>query len=79
MTNPQKNSETRATLALAVGRYLQAANRFEHASQEFNKACSTLRNHLDRPSRFVTKIDGKHYLVTSDKERNFEVEELALI
>jgi hypothetical protein len=38
-----------------------------------------LRNQLPAPSRFITKIDFKHYLVTSDLERNFEVEELELI
>jgi hypothetical protein len=34
---------------------------------------------LVEPSRFITKIDLKHYLVTSDLERNFEVEEIELI
>jgi hypothetical protein len=54
-------------------------DRFEAATKEFNEACSALRNQLAEPSRFVTKIDFKHYLVTSDQERNFEVEELELI
>jgi len=71
--------ETRIAISLTVARYLRAFNRFETASKEFNEACSGLRNQLAEPSRFVTKIDYKHYLVTSDKECNFEVEELELI
>ena len=71
--------ETRVAISLAVGRYLRAVDRFEAATKEFNEACSSLRSQLAQPSRFVTKIDFKHYLVTSDHERNFEVEELELI
>ena len=71
--------ETRIAISLAVGRYLRAVERFEAISKEFNEACSSLRDQLDEPRRFVAKIDFKHYLVTSDQERNFEVEELELI
>ena len=79
MANLNSDIETRVNVSLAVGRYLRAADRFEAASNEFNEACSGLRNQLVEPSRFVTKIDFKHYLVTSDQERNFEVEKLELI
>jgi hypothetical protein len=79
MANLNGDIETRVNVSLAVGRYLRAADRFEAASKEFNEACSGLRNQLVEPIRFVTKIDFKHYLVTSDQERNFEVEELELI
>lgn len=79
MSNPNGDITTRVNTSLAVGRYLRAVDRFEEASKEFNEACSALRNQLAEPSRFVTKIDFKHYLVTSDQERNFEVEELELI
>lgn len=71
--------ETRVNRSLAVGRYLRAFARFEAATKEFNEACSALRDQLTEPSRFITKIDFKHYLVTSDKEGNFDVEELDLI
>ncbi len=71
--------ETRVNASLAVGRYLLAVEQFEAATKEFNEACSALRKQLAEPSRFVTKIDFKHYLVTSDQDRNFEVEELELI
>ncbi len=71
--------ETRVNTSIAVGRYLRAVDRFEAVSKEFNEACSVLRNQLVEPSRFITKIDFKHYLVTSDLERNFEVEEIELI
>jgi len=79
MSGIEIDIENRVNTSLAVGRYLRAMDRFETATKEFNEACTSLRNHLPAPSRFITKIDFKHYLVTSDQERNFEVEELDLI
>jgi len=71
--------DTRVAISLAIGRYLRAVARFETATMEFNEACSALRNQLSEPTRFVTRVDSRHYLVTSDQERNFEVEELELV
>lgn len=79
MSAPIQDIETRVAVSLAIGRYLRAVDRFEAASQEFNEACSSLRSQLAQPSRFIAKVDFKYVLVTSDQERNFEVEELALI
>jgi hypothetical protein len=79
MSSNENDIENRVNTALAVGRYLRAMARFETASKEFNDACTSLRNQLSAPSRFITKIDFRHYLVTSDQERNFEVEEIELI
>jgi hypothetical protein len=79
MSSSESKIENRVNTTLAVGRYLRSMDRFEAASKEFNEACTSLRNQLTTPSRFITKIDFKHYLVTSDQERNFEVEELELI
>lgn len=79
MSEPKTDVETRVNISLAVARYLRAVERFETATKEFNQTCLELRNQLVKPSRFVIKIDFKHYLVTSDQHRNFEVEELELI
>ena len=79
MSSNESDIENRVDTTLAVGRYLRAMARFEAASKEFNDACTTLRNQLSPTSRFITKIDFRHYLVTSDQERNFEVEEIELI
>lgn len=79
MSLPSMDIDTRVAISLAIGRYLRAVERFEAATVEFNEACSTLRNRLTTPCRFVTRIESKHYLVTSDQDRNFEVEELELI
>jgi hypothetical protein len=79
MSTPNMNIDQRVTISLALQRYLRAVNNFEAATKEFNEACSVLRNRLVEPSRFLTQIDFQHYLVTSDQEHNFEVEELELI
>jgi hypothetical protein len=66
--------ERRVAIALAVGRYLRSADRFNQASREFTAACKSLRQQLGNEHRFVVQVDWKHYLVTSDKDGNFDVE-----
>lgn len=79
MSSDKYDIENRVNTTLAVKRYFRSMDRFEAASKEFNEACESLRNQLPAPSRFITKIDSKHYLVSSDQQRNSEVEELELI
>ncbi|GAA4446416.1 hypothetical protein [Novipirellula rosea] len=66
--------ERRVALSLAVGRYLRSADRFNQASRDFTGACKSLRKQLGTNQRFVAQIDFKHYLVTSDRDGNFDVE-----
>jgi len=68
--------ERRVALSLAVGRYLRSAERFNEASREFTGACKSLRQHLSTEQRFVVQADFKHYLVTSDRDGNFDVEQI---
>lgn len=68
--------EQRVALSIAVGRYLRSTQRFNEASKEFTDSCRTLRKELGNEQRFVAQIDFKHYLVTSDREGNFEVEHI---
>jgi len=76
MSAPAMNIEQRVTISLALQRYLRAVERFEAASNEFNESCQTIRQTLPRECRFVAKISHQHYLVTSDREGNFEVEQV---
>lgn len=69
--------EKRVGLSLAVGRYLRSAERFNEASREFTGACRSLRKRLGSEQRFVVQVDWKHYLVTSDRDGNFDVEPIA--
>ncbi|MCC9642997.1 hypothetical protein U8335_23960 [Roseiconus lacunae] len=66
--------ERRVALSLAVGRYLRSADRFNEASRDFTGACKSLRKQLGTNQRFVAQIDFKHYLVTSDRDGNFDIE-----
>lgn len=68
--------ERRVAISLAVGRYLRSSQRFNDASKEFTDACKTLRSELGSQQRFVVQQDFKHFLVTSDREGNFEVEQI---
>ena len=76
MSAPTMNIDQRVTVSLALQRYLRAVERFEAASNEFNESCQTIRQTLPRESRFVANISHQHYLVTSDNEGNFEVEQV---
>lgn len=76
MPNLELDIERRVALSLAVGRYLRSAERFNDASREFTGACQSLRKQLGTEQRFVVQIDFKHYLVTSDRDGNFDVEQI---
>ncbi|QDT60601.1 hypothetical protein SV7mr_31250 [Stieleria bergensis] len=69
--------ERRVAISLAVGRYLRSADRFNEASREFTGACKSLRKQLGNEQRFVVQVDWKHYLVTSDRDGNFDIEPIA--
>lgn len=79
MSAPKHDIETRVAISIAIGRYQRASDRLESASHEFTEACNGLRTHLVKPSRFICMVDFKYFLVTSDHERNFEVEELEMV
>ena len=66
--------ERRVALSLAVGRYLRSADRFNEASRDFTGSCKSLRKQLGTNQRFGAQIDFKHYLVTSDRDGNFDIE-----
>ncbi|TWU46431.1 hypothetical protein [Rubripirellula reticaptiva] len=72
----QLDIERRVALSLAVGRYLRSAERFNEASREFTGSCKSLRNQLGAEQRFVVQSDFKHFLVTSDRHGNFDVEQI---
>jgi hypothetical protein len=71
--------EQRVAISLAVGRYLRTSEAFNDATKEFNEACTKLRSVLSEPVRVITKVQYRHYLVTSNKEGDFEVEEIEFI
>lgn len=76
MSNPALDIERRVAISLSVSRYLRSSQRFNDASKEFTDACKTLRKELGSQQRFVVQNDFKHFLVTSDREGNFEVEQI---
>lgn len=74
MPNISLDIERRVEISLAVGRYLRSADRFNDASKDFTGACKSLRKQLGSDQRFVVQVDFKHYLVTSDRDGNFDIE-----
>lgn len=76
MPAPSTDIETRINVSLAVRRYIAAADRLHEATSEFADACDSLRSMLQHRRRFVVEERGQHYLVTSDREGNFDVERI---
>ena len=76
MPNLKLDIERRVSLSLAVGRYLRSAERFNEASRDFTSACKSLRKQLGGNQRFIVQVDFKHYLVTSDRDGNFDIEQI---
>ena len=74
--NEPLDIEQRVSAHLSVSRYLRASERFNEASKEFTAACKDLRQRIKHCGRFVVQVEFKHYLVTSDKDGNFDVEEI---
>ncbi len=71
--------ERRVAISLAVGRYLRTSKQFNDVSKEFTESCKTLRKELGHQQRFIVQNEFKHYLVTSDRDGNFEVEHIPTI
>ena len=71
--------EERVELLLAVSRYLRSREVFRAASQGYTDCCKQLRDSLGQDKRYVCESDYKHYLVTSDKDGNFDVELIEVI
>lgn len=71
--------DERVSLAVAVRRYLQASDRFHSASKDFDEACHELRQQASRDSRYVVRIDYRHWLLEIDSQGNFEIEEIELL
>jgi len=76
MARAELDINERINIAVAVGGYLRAVDRFEMASQSMNKACSELRLLINGRSRFVVQAEHRHFLVTSDSDGNFDVEQI---
>ena len=76
MARAELDINERINIAVAVGGYLRAVDRFEMASQAMNKACSELRTQINGRTRFVVQAEHRHFLVTSDSDGNFDVEQI---
>ena len=76
MPGTELDINDRVNIALAVGGYLRAVDRFDMASKALNKACSELRSQINGRTRFVVQAEHRHFFVTSDSDGNFDVEQI---
>lgn len=73
-TEATNDFNDRFAKSMAIVRYVRAEKQFTDASREFNEVCQEVRAKVGKSAKFVTQIEWKHYLVTSDDEGNFSVE-----
>jgi hypothetical protein len=78
-TNEQKGIDVRIEQSLAIGRYLRASAAFNAASDEYCKACASLKEVLEDNAKFVCKVDWRHYLVEKTLGGGFEVSQIELL
>ena len=71
--------EQREQISSATHRYLEAFAAFQAASYEFNKACSHFKEVAPPDLRLVVASNRANYLVTTDSEKNFEIEKIEVI
>ena len=76
MARAELDISERINIAVAVGGYLRAVDRLDTASQALTKACSELRSQISGRTRFVVEAEHRHFLVTSDSEGNFDVDQI---
>ncbi len=79
MERAESDITERINIAVAVGDYLRAVDRFETASTVLNRACSELRSQINGRTRFVVQAEHRQFLVTSDSDGNFDVEQIELL
>jgi hypothetical protein len=64
------------SLSVAVRRYLQASERYHRACVEFQEACEEVRNLAALDSRYVIEEGFRHWLLETDDQGNFEIDEI---
>jgi hypothetical protein len=78
-SNEQKGLDVRVEQSLAIGRYLRASAAFDAASDEYSKACASLKEALEDNAKFVCKVDWRHYLVEKNIHGGFEINEIEIL
>lgn len=67
-------------ISSAVSEYIDAKERLERASKIFSESCNDVRDMVSPNTTLVVRVMyGKHYLLTSDHEGNFDVNPIEVI
>jgi hypothetical protein len=68
--------DQQVSLSVAVRRYLQASERYHRAAREFQEACEGVRERAALQARYVIEVDFRHWLLETDDQGNFEMDEI---
>jgi hypothetical protein len=68
------NIEQRVALQIAVQRHLRAAEVFESANDELMQAAKAVRDSVPADAKIVANVNHKMYMLTSDGQKNFNIE-----
>jgi hypothetical protein len=68
------NIEQRVALQIAVQRHLRAVEKFETANEELMQASQAVRDSVPFNARLVANVNHKLYMLTSDEQKNFNIE-----
>ena len=72
--------EQQVKIAIAIGRYVRAADGFVNATREHTQAQKALSELMGADSRMVAKVDYRHYLAETDADGElFDVTEIEVL
>ena len=76
----QLSIEQQVKIAIAIGRYVRAADGFMKACSEHTQAQKALSELMGADSRMVAKVDYRHYLAETDADGElFDVTEIEVL
>jgi hypothetical protein len=76
----QLSIEKQVQIAIAIGRYVRAADGFVAACKEHTQAQKELSELMGADSRMVAKVDYRHYLAETDADGElFDVTEIEVL
>jgi hypothetical protein len=75
----EQDIDNRVKRQLAVDEYIRTLAAYETASKEFNTACSTMREVMERSKDVVVKSAGEYYVLSTYRDGNFDLNQIEML
>lgn len=77
-SNPKLDIEQRVALSIAIGNHVRAFDRLNDAQKAYQDSCCSLRELAKShgPMKMIANVSGSCVLIVSDKDGNFDLEQI---